>query len=200
MEGYFVGTVVHVADQEIVLEVGGVIGLTLQVASSRIFEVGSVCKIYTYLHWNEQTGPTLFGFQSVVDRSVFCTIIGCSGIGPKIALAILAQLGAHGFLQAITASDEQMLSSVSGIGKKKAEQIIVALKDKVAALIASGIDLGDIQLSSHFHDVSQTLLSLNYSRSEVGRAMDYLKKNSKKGQESFDYLLRNALSYLAKQL
>ena len=199
MVDYFVGTIMHAEGQEVVVDVG-MMGLTLHVANSKSFEVGTQSKIYSYMHWNEQSGPSFFGFAAVLERTVFCVIISCSGIGPKIALAILAELGAQGFLHAITTGDEQMLSSVSGIGKKKAEQIIVALKHKVATLMESGVDMGDIQHASHFHDVSQALLSLNYSRPEVTRAMDYLKKNSKNGEGSFDHLLRHALSYLSKQL
>jgi len=94
-----------------------------------------------------------------------------------------------------------MLSKVNGIGKKKAEQIAVQLKHKVTALLETGtVIMGDEQLVSHVHDVMQALQSLNYSRPEITRAMDYLKKNSTIKNASFDHLLRQALSYLSKQL
>ena len=65
-------------------------------------------------------------------------VIGCSGIGPKIALAVLAHLGAQGFVEVVSCGDERALSKVNGIGPKKAEQIIVQLKHKVSKLISSG--------------------------------------------------------------
>lgn len=199
MIDYCVGMVKEVRDQEIVVDLG-MIGLVVCVASGRLFEKDMQLKIHTYMHWNAEQGPTIYGFATPLDRTLFCIIISCSGIGPKIALAILADLGAQTFLHAITAGDEQLLSSVSGIGKKKAEQIIVALKHKIAALLESGVDMGEIQISSHFHDVSQALQSLNYSRPEITRAIDYVKKNNKNNELSFDSLLRHALSYLSKQL
>jgi Holliday junction DNA helicase RuvA len=200
MVDYVVGVVNTAQDQEIVLDLG-VIGLTLQVPNAQFFAKGSSCKVYSYVHWNAENGPSLFGFAVPLDRAIFKVIISCSGIGPKIALAILGDLGAQSFLHAISVGDDQMLSKVNGIGKKKAEQIIVQLKHKVASLLESGtVDVSDIQESSHFHDVGLALQSLNYSRPEIGRAMDFLKKNTKVDKVTFDVLLRHALSYLSKQV
>jgi Holliday junction DNA helicase RuvA len=200
MVDFFVGMVNRSQDQEIIVNLG-MMGIALQVPSAQVFEQNVPLKIYSYLHWNSENGPSLFGFANPLDRSVFKVIISCSGIGPKIALAVLADLGAQSFLHAITVGDDQMLSKVSGIGKKKAEQIIVSLKHKVATLMESGtVEVSDIKQSSHFYDVSLALQSLNYSRPEIGRAMDYLKKNTKIDNVTFDVLLRQALSYLSKQL
>ena len=200
MVDYFVGMVKEAQDQEIVLDVG-MIGVSLQVPNAQFFIKGSSVTVHSYLHWNAENGPSLFGFAAPLDRSIFKIIISCSGIGPKIGLAILADLGAQGFLHAISVGDDQMLSKVNGIGKKKAEQIIVQLKHKVASLLESGtIDVSDIKESSHFHDVGLALQSLNYSRPEITRVMDYLKKNTKVDKVTFDVLLRQALSYLSKQI
>jgi Holliday junction DNA helicase RuvA len=200
MVDYVVGIVKEAQDQHIVLDMG-MIGLSLQVPNAQSFAKDASIKVYSYLHWNSDNGPSLFGFAVPLDRSIFCVIISCSGIGPKIALAILAELGSQGFLHAISVGDDQMLSKVNGIGKKKAEQIIVQLKHKVATLIESGtVDAADIKDSSHFHDVGLALQSLNYSRPEIGRAMDYLKKNTKVDKVTFDVLLRQALSFLSKQM
>jgi len=200
MVDYFTGIIKEYKEQEIVLDVG-LLGVSLQVPNVHGFTQEGTVKVYSHLHWNAENGPSLFGFASPLERSVFRVIISCSGIGPKIALAILADLGAQGFLNAIVAENEQALSSVSGIGKKKAEQIIVQLKHKVASLIESGkVEVSDLQESSHFHDVNLALQSLNYSRQEISRAMEYVKKNTKMDKVTFDILLRQALSYLSKQI
>src|SRR5260221_7510594 len=145
MVDYVVGIVKELRDQEIVLDVG-VMGIALQVPHDQSFAQNGAIKVYSYLHWNAENGPSFFGFASTLERSVFRVIISCSGIGPKIALAVLADLGAQGFLQAIVAENDQMLSKVNGIGKKKAEQIIVQLKHKVASLIESGmVDMSEIK-------------------------------------------------------
>jgi Holliday junction DNA helicase RuvA len=200
MVDYFSGVIKELKEQEVVLDVGG-IGVALQVANAHSFAQEGAVKIYSHLHWNAENGPSLFGFSSPLERSVFRIIISCSGIGPKIALAILADLGAQSFLNAIVAENEQALSNVSGIGKKKAEQIIVQLKHKVASLVESDkVDMSEMQESSHVHDVTLALQSLNYSRQEISRAMEYVKKNSKMDKVTFDVLLRQALSYLSKQM
>lgn len=201
MIDYFVGIVKEAQGQEIILDIG-TMGINLQVSCSKKFEMNNVAiKVYSYLHWNAENGPSLFGFAQVLDRSVFKIIISCSGIGPKIALAVLADLGSHAFLQAISTGDDQALSKVSGIGKKKAEQIIVQLKHKVANFIELGtIDVSDMKDISHLNDVSLALQSLNYSRPEISRAMEYIKKNIKDNAVTFDLLLRQALLYLSKQL
>jgi holliday junction DNA helicase RuvA len=195
MVDYFVGIVKETQDQEVVLDLG-MMGIALQVPNAQVFAKGVSVTVYSYVHWNAENGPSLFGFAVPLDRSIFRVIIR-----PKIALAILADLGAQSFLHAISVGDDQMLSKVNGIGKKKAEQIIVQLKHKVATLIESGtIEVTDIKESSHFHDVGLALQSLNYSRPEIGRAMDYIKKNIKIDNVTFDVLLRQALAYLSKQL
>lgn len=199
MVDYFVGTVTQAQEQEIIVDLG-VIGMTLQVPCAQLFAKNEKIKIYSYMHWNAENGPSLFGFLSAADRSVFQTVISCSGIGPKIALAILADLGIHNFIAAITTGDDNLLSKVNGIGKKKAEQIIVQLKHKVANLVESGAISQVGQEVVHMTDVLQALQSLNYSRPEINRAMDYVRKNAKINEASFDYLLRQALSFLAKQI
>lgn len=200
MVDYIVGIVREARDQEITLDVG-MFGISLQVPNAQSFTKDVSSKVYNYLHWNSENGPSLFGFAAQLDRSIFKVIISCSGIGPKIALAILSDLGSQGFLQAISTGDEQMLSKVNGIGKKKAEQIIVQLKHKVASLIESGtVDVSDVKEIAHYHDVSLALQSLNYSRQEIGRAMEYIKKNTQMDKATFDVLLRQALSYLSKQI
>ncbi len=201
MVDYFIGIVKETHDQEIILDIG-TMGIALQVAQGKTFIKDSTAiKVYSYLHWNSENGPSLFGFAQAIDRSIFKVIISCSGIGPKIALAILADLGGQNFLHAISTGDDQMLSKVNGIGKKKAEQIIVQLKHKVATLIETGaVDVSEMKDVSCFNDVSLALQSLNYSRIEIGRAMEYVRKNAKDDKITFDLLLRQALSYLSKQV
>jgi len=199
MVDYFVGMVTEVADQEVVVDLG-MVGVTLQVPCGQLFEKEKKLKIYSHMHWNTENGPSLFGFLTPNDRLIFRIVIGCSGIGPKIALAILADLGAQNFLTAITTGDDALLSKVNGIGKKKAEQIIVQLKHKVAQVVESGTVADMTQNITHWTDLLQALQSLNYSRVEINRAMDYLKRNIASKETSFDYLLRQALSYLSKQM
>lgn len=194
------GTVKNSKDQLIILEIGS-IAFEVQVATNSLFTVGDSVVLFIHLHWNAEQGPSLFGFKTELDRSVFQLIISCSGMGPKIGLAILHQLGASTFLQAIQTDNEEILSKVSGIGSKKAEQMIVHLRHKVKKLFASGIDVdtSSIHQGQQWNDVITTLESLHYSRSEINNTMKHLSECCSDTAIPFEHLIRQALAFLSKR-
>lgn len=185
-------------DQALMVDIGSM-GLLIQVPQGAAFQVGSTLSLNTYLHWNQEQGPSIFGFASDIERDVFLLIISCSGIGPKIGLAVLAQIGAQSFIRAVQQEDVAALSKVSGIGAKKAEQIIVQLKHKVANLIKLGVQLDDGGDIEAWHTIGEVLESLNYSRTEISQAMKHLKQEHPNTQLPFDQLMRHALSFLSKK-
>ena len=192
------GTIQEAGDGYVALEAGSV-ALLVQVPQSSCFALGQSVKLQTYMHWNQEQGPSLFGFSTLLERSVFQLIISCSGLGPKIGLAILADLGAKSFLEAVHTGNEDALTKVNGIGAKKAEQMIVQLKHKVAKLIDSGVELGEADSLGQWQTVSQVLQSLNYSRGEIAAAIKHVNDQPAAAQLSFDQLMRHALSFLAKK-
>jgi Holliday junction DNA helicase RuvA len=177
----------------------GALGLAVAVPSSLDVAVGTAVELFAHMHWNQEQGPALFGFKTELDRTVFQLIIGCAGIGPKIAMAILGQLGGAAFLQAIAEEHEAVLSGVSGIGAKKAEQMIVQLKHKVSKLMKSGVTFEGAAQLGPIQDITQVLQSLNYSRREIDTAMDWLRDQQEGLTLPFDTLLRRALSFLSKR-
>ncbi len=97
---------------------------------------GDEVRLLTHLAVREDA-HTLYGFLSASERDLFRLLVHTvSGIGPKIALAILSGLSVHAFRSAVAAQDVKALSSVSGVGRKTAERIVVELKDKLADLPA----------------------------------------------------------------
>ena len=185
-------------DSTVIVEVAG-IGFGVQVAGARAFAIGQKVDLLVHMHWNQENGPALFGFNTSLEKSVFLLITSCSGLGPKLAMAVLAHLGAAEFISAVTQANQDALSAVSGIGAKKAEQIIVQLKHKVAKLVESGIDLGASGDLEHRQNICQVLKSLNYSSKEISAAMNYLNEQYPQSSVAFDQLMRHALSYLAKR-
>lgn len=193
------GQVVAINDDSIIINIGN-IGLKVGVALSESFKVDQSVKLYSYMHWNQENGPSLYGFISNLEKEVFLLVISCSGVGPKLGLAVLKDLGVGLFLDAISKEDDRILSKVSGIGSKKAEQIIVNLKHKVAKLLDSTLvsqELGDTVAVSKLHEVSDVLKSLNYSKPEISAAVNHLGKNFAGQDVSFDQMIRQALSFLA---
>ena len=94
---------------------------------------GSPVELHTHLAVREDA-LTLFGFATAEERRVFQRLITVSGIGPKLALAMLSALSAERIVRAIREHDLAALNSVSGVGKKTAERVVLELKDKVKVL------------------------------------------------------------------
>lgn len=199
MISYVQGVVQEVSDHSITVDIGTV-GLSVQVPHPTSFAQGKSTKLHVHMHWNQEQGPSLFGFQTELEKTIFLLVIGCSGLGPKLGITILESLGAERFLEIVRAEDERALSQVSGIGPKKAEQIIVHLKHKVAKLIDSGIHITCASTITQWHNIAQVLESLNYSRLEVAQAIKYLREKETQPDVPFDLLMRKALSFLAKKV
>ena len=122
--------------------------------------------ILTYDYIREDT-HTLFGFLKKTERDLFTRLLSVSGIGPKIALSALSGMSARDIKAAIVESDIKRLSSISGIGKKMAERMIVELRDKISvgeALEAvSGVD-ESVSDNQNVHDAVMALISLGYKQ------------------------------------
>ncbi|MFT6765942.1 MAG: Holliday junction DNA helicase RuvA [Alteromonas naphthalenivorans] len=201
MFSYLKGKIATISENSVTLDVQGV-GFAFQVPSPEFFQGKQEVSIPVHMHWNSDNGPSLYGFSSELERTVFLLIISCSGLGPKIGLAVLHQLSPGSFLQAIQEGDDKALSSVSGIGAKKAEQIIVQLRHKVTKLIESGVALGQGTQESleQWKNLTQVLQSLSYSRQEIEGTLTYLRKEGVGATAPFDALMRQALSFLAKKV
>lgn len=190
------GIIIDRTDQAIVLDVGGV-GFSLGVARATRYALGQEVDMLVSLHWHQDQGPQLFGFASTAEKQVFNLVISCSGIGPKIALAILDTMTPGSFAAAVVASDSKALSCVDGIGTKKAESMIVHLKDKVNKLLQSGVVSAETPALIAITKVSEILASLGYSRAESSYTLEHLQKMPSLETLSFDELIRKALSIAA---
>ena len=130
------GTVAERRAGQVVLDVGGV-GYLLQTTSSaaRMSVPGEEVTLVTHLNVREDA-LTLFGFAESAERSMFELLLGVSGVGPKAALAIVSGYAPDQVRRAIATSDHALFTSISGIGKRTAERIVIDLKDKIGALPA----------------------------------------------------------------
>lgn len=197
MINFLQGSLAAYKDQSATIMVAGVGFQVFMLESS--FSVGQQIAVHVHLQWHQENGPVLYGFQTELEKTIFLLIISCSGIGPKIALAILSTLKPATFLKVIQTSDEKTLSSVNGIGAKKAEQMIVQLRHKVAKLIESGVVIDNDAEFNDLKNISDVLTSLSYSRAEISQALQFVKE-SVEPNAPFDQLMRKALSYLSKRV
>jgi Holliday junction DNA helicase RuvA len=200
MLSHVTGKVSLVSDGCLTLDIAG-FGLQFQVPNPSLFKDKEIITLQLYMHWSSENGPSFFGFLSETEKKLFLLVISCSGIGPKMALSLLAQLPPALLIKAVQENDEKALSSVSGIGPKKAEQIIVQLRHKLPKLLDSGliVDGEDAVNMQEWKNITQVLQSLNYSKGEVDMALNYIRKENQSGA-NFDLLMRQALSFLAKRI
>jgi Holliday junction DNA helicase RuvA len=163
------GRVGAVAFDSVVIEVGG-IGYRVFAAPAILSTVvsGSTVKLFTY-HLVREDQQALFGFRSPEDLGFFTLLLTVTGVGPKVALAIVGSRPTPDLQLAIMAQDQAVLVSIPGIGKKLAERIIFELKEKVAAAgiafaTASGAVAGGGATEG---EVVAALQALGYSLSEA---------------------------------
>ena len=155
-----------------IVRVGG-FGIRVFVPSStlsRVGEVGGEVSFATHFHMRED-GISLYGFTSEIDRDAFEQLIGVSGVGPKVALAILSVMDAATFYQAISNEDQQKLGLAKGVGKRLAAHLILELKGKLpslAALSPSGTAPASVKAQA---EALEALMGLGYSSAEAQAAL-----------------------------
>jgi Holliday junction DNA helicase RuvA len=190
------GSIIDIQSNMIVIAQAG-IGFECFTTQTDQYQLEQAVTFFTHMHWNQDQGPTLFGFQSQIEKQTFMMIISCSGIGPKMALSILEQTSAGSFLEMIVENDVKALSNLKGIGAKKAEQLCLSLQTKVKKLADKNpaIQTGSLGL---WRDVEETLTSLNYSSNEIKQVISHIKQENS-SPLSFDHILRKALTLLAQK-
>lgn len=192
------GTVIDASTHLLTVDVQGV-GYQVRVVDEMLFPLGTTVDLSIYYHWTQEHGPSLYGFSDALSKELFGAVISCSGCGPKLGLAILAHFKPSEFIQVVTAGDIKGLSAVSGIGQKKAELIIMHLKDKVVRFIAQAPVEESASLKK-LQQVQGALEALHYKKGEVAQALELIRSDKSFQTVSFDELLRKALAYLARRL
>ena len=135
MYAYVSGALAEKKPTEAIIEAGG-IGYRLQIPASsfdKLPAVGKPAKLLTSFVVREDA-QTLYGFASDAERSAFETLTAVSGVGPKLALAALSAMSPAELQSTVVSGDVAMLTRIPGVGKRKAEKLIVELKDKFADL------------------------------------------------------------------
>ncbi|HLI71314.1 MAG TPA: Holliday junction branch migration protein RuvA [Ktedonobacteraceae bacterium] len=136
---------------------------------SRLGEPGSEVTLYTHFQVRED-GMALYGFAAETERDAFEQLINISGVGPKVALALLGTMDAQNLYKAISDEDVQRLSLAPGVGKKLAARLVLELKGKLPALAGTGVH-GVPAASGNQAEVLEALIGLGYSTAEAQAAL-----------------------------
>jgi Holliday junction DNA helicase RuvA len=204
MIGRLTGKVIaQEADGGIVLDVAGV-GYELAaplgtLGRAHADDAGRVT-LWVHTHVREDA-LALFGFADENERGAFRALIGVSNVGPKIAVAVLGALPSAELARVVAARDLPALTSISGIGKKIAERLLLELRDKLPVALAPPAALSGTSISSprragdHEERLRTALTGLGFRVAEADRAIATL---GEREHGPFPELLREALAVLAK--
>jgi Holliday junction DNA helicase RuvA len=199
MISFLRGTVIEVLPMRLIIEAGGV-GYDVHIPLSTYDKLpapGSETKVLTHLQVREDA-HILYGFATPEERDLFLLLINnVSGIGPKLALAVLNGTTPIRFRGLVVAGDITALSQIKGVGKKTAERIIVELRDKVgvsAAWEAASARQGLSPDEQHVNDAVLALISLGYKQAEAHKQVRAIR--DRQPQATVEELVKEALKAL----
>jgi holliday junction DNA helicase RuvA len=194
------GKLINALPTQAIVDVSGV-GYEVSIPLSsydKLPGVGQPVRILTHLHVREDA-HVLYGFMTPAERDLFRLLVNnVSGIGPKLALAVLSGMSVNNFKAAVVNSDVTALSKISGLGKKTAERIVLELKDKVgvaAAWEAASATHAPTAEQERANEAVLALIALGYKQVEAHRVVRELQE--KQRDKSAEELVKLALKQMA---
>lgn len=195
MIAYLRGTLIEKSPSRLILDVGGV-GYDVQVPLSTFYglgEPGTEATLRVHTHVREDV-IALYGFATMLEQQLFEKLIGISGIGPKLALAVLSGIEPADLIRAVRAQDVARLTAIPGVGKKTAERIGLELKDRLPAAVHPGDQApsGPATEDQLRADLLSALLNLGYQRPAAEKAIE----RTARADIGFEQALRDVLRAL----
>ena len=192
------GTLLEKTPNRLVIDVAGV-GYDVQVPLSTFYGIGDPrarVELRIHTHVREDV-IALYGFASVLEQNLFERLISISGIGPKLALAVLSGIDTTELVRAIRTQDVARLTKIPGIGKKTAERIGLELKDRLPHGVPGAPEpVRPSGTDERRDDLLSALTNLGYQRAAAEKAVDAAIK--KTPDAAFEDLLRNILRGMMK--
>lgn len=193
MFAFLTGILEHKENNLAVINCNGV-GFELNVSDTTIYELGKVGEmttIYTYMAVREDA-ITLFGFATKEEKSAFLKLTGVSGIGGKMAIAILSAMPVADLIGAIVSEDVKLLSSIKGLGKKTAERLVVELKNSFDDLQLSMLNPRNTAvISSAVEEAIDTLVAMGLTRFDATSIVKSVATQEDKAEDIIKKSLKN---------
>jgi len=196
------GSILEKHPNRIVVDVNGV-GYEVFVPLSTFYglgDAGSAITVRIHTHVREDA-LLLYGFATLLEQELFERLIGVSGIGPKVALAVLSGIEPLDLIRAIERGDLARLTAIPGVGKKTSERIVLELKDRLPRPQAVAVAAGDAASDAPIvrDDVVSALVNLGYHRPLAEKAADAAVKTiGSSSDRGFERILKQALREVAK--
>ena len=196
------GSILEKHPNRIVIDVNGV-GYEVFVPLSTFYGLGDpgsgiALKIHTHVR---EDALLLYGFATLLEQALFERLIGVSGIGPKVALAVLSGIEPQELIRAIERGDLARLTAIPGVGKKTSERIVLELKDRLPRAPAVPSAAGDAAPETPVlrDDVVSALVNLGYHRPLAEKAAEAATSTlGPVSENGFERMLKQALRELAK--
>lgn len=178
-------------DGTVLVETAGV-GYIVHVTPRTLAELEPTSAVFMHVHHHiREDAQTLFGFLDKDERVTFQTLIATHGIGPSMAMAILATHTPRALVDIVATNDHGALTLVPGVGKKTAERLLVELRDKLQLPVLDSLSDKSTAMGSAITDVRDALAGLGYSTEEIRDVLRELPADL-----SAEGLLRQALNLL----
>ncbi len=180
MFNYLSGEIVQLDNGKVVVDIGG-IGYEVFASSYTLSEckIGCNQRLFTYLQVREDD-ISLYGFATMQEKNMFLHLISVSGVGAKVAIAILSGLDSNSLANAIFSGDTKALTRIKGLGKKTAERLILELKEKVVVdgqtAVTPLTTNPDIPLTKAMRDAIAVLCSLGKSQMDAEKLVEAASK------------------------
>ena len=192
MIGRLTGNLLEKNPPQVTVDVSG-IGYDIDVPMSTFYNlprIGEKVSLHTHLVVREDA-HLLYGFGTEAERATFRQLLKVSGVGPKVALAVLSGMSVNDLAEAVTMQESGRLTKVPGIGKKTAERLLLELKDRLKVDVR--IAVGGIAPASSNADILNALISLGYNEKEALYAIKQLPRDATVSDG-----IRQALKLLSK--
>jgi Holliday junction DNA helicase RuvA len=180
------GKLISKKPDSLIIDVGGV-GYNVHVPLTLLSSLPDEEKeVFLYIHTHvREDALQLYGFQTEDEKRIFTSLIGISGIGPKIALNILSTIAPDKFYGAVESEDTDFLCRVPGLGKKTAHRLILELRGKLPSIKEKA--------DTVYNDTLSALVNLGYKKIVAQQALE---KAYSSGHRDIESLLRESLKYL----
>ena len=199
MIGFLRGRIADKQLNTLIVDVQGV-GYEVHVPLSTFYDVGEqgaeiTLRIHTHVR---EDALQLYGFLTELERQLFERLISVSGIGPKLAIAVLSGMDSRDLLACVQRGDVARLTGIPGIGKKTAERIVLELRDRLAQLPgATPVDVAPVNGADRVRgDLLSALQNLGYHRPQAEKAVDATLQTM--SEPTFEHALKVALRELMR--
>ncbi len=197
MIAHLTGNILLISNDSLILDVHGV-GYEVFISATNLERLKNSTSPVSLLIYTavREDNLSLFGFLTIQEKQIFLKLISVSGIGPKLALSILSKISTEELIRAIFQKDLLTLTSISGVGKKTAERLVVELKDKLIHLSKdSSLESPAPKITPLIDDLLSALLNLGYNKIEAEKTLKVIQFTE---PTNFEKTLKESLQALSK--